>query len=117
MEWSLENWFAKFCSGNFYLKNAQRSGRPVEVVETHIIDSDRHSTCEIAELTISYACIKKILKQFGYVKELDLWTPHNLKAIHLMQRIRHLPKTSETQRHWSISETTDYWWQKVDDSS
>lgn len=48
-----QNWFAKFCSGDISLKNAQRSGRPVEVDETHIkaiIDSDRHSTTrKIAE--------------------------------------------------------------------
>ncbi|OAD62868.1 Histone-lysine N-methyltransferase SETMAR [Eufriesea mexicana] len=48
-----QNWFAKFHSGDFSLKNEQQSGRPVEVDETHIkaiIDSDRHSTTrEIAE--------------------------------------------------------------------
>ncbi|XP_043604301.1 histone-lysine N-methyltransferase SETMAR-like [Bombus pyrosoma] len=58
------------------VKNAQRSGRPVEVDETHIkdiIDSDRHSTtCEIAE-NVSRTCMKKKLKQLGYVKKLDLW--------------------------------------------
>ncbi|KAK1124534.1 hypothetical protein K0M31_006882 [Melipona bicolor] len=47
------NWFERFRSGDFSLKNAQRSGRPVEVDETHIkaiIDSDRHSTTrDIAE--------------------------------------------------------------------
>ncbi|EFN78090.1 Histone-lysine N-methyltransferase SETMAR, partial [Harpegnathos saltator] len=48
-----QNWFARFRSGDFSLKNAQRSGRLVEVDETHIkaiIDSDRHSTTrDIAE--------------------------------------------------------------------
>ncbi|EFN90037.1 Histone-lysine N-methyltransferase SETMAR, partial [Harpegnathos saltator] len=48
-----QNWFARFRSGDFSLKNAQRSGRPVEVVETHIkaiTDSDRYSTTrDIAE--------------------------------------------------------------------
>ena len=87
-----ENWFAKFRSANFSLKNAQRSDRPVEVDETRIkaiIDSDRHSTTsEIAEkLNVSRICIKKKLKQLGYVKKLDLWLPHQLKEIHLTQRI------------------------------
>lgn len=87
-----QNWFAKFRSGDFSLKNAQRSGRPVEVDETHIkaiIDSDRHSTTrEIAEkLNVSHTCIEKKLKQLGYVKKLDLWIPHQLKEIHLTQRI------------------------------
>lgn len=30
------NWFEKFRSGDFKLKNAKRSGCPVEVDETHI---------------------------------------------------------------------------------
>ncbi|EFN64258.1 Histone-lysine N-methyltransferase SETMAR, partial [Camponotus floridanus] len=60
-----QNWFAKFRSGNFSLKNAQRSGRLVD--ETHIkaiIDSDRHSTTrEIAEkLNVSHTCIQKNLQ-------------------------------------------------------
>ena len=59
-----QNRFAKFRSGDFSLKNAQRSGRSVEVDETHIkaiIDSDRHSTTrEIAEkLDVSHTCIEK----------------------------------------------------------
>ena len=87
-----QNWFAKFRSGDFSVKNAQRSGRPVEVDESHIkaiIDSDRHSTTrEIAEkLNVSHTCIQKKLKQLGHVKKLDLSVPHQLKEIHLMQRI------------------------------
>nr|BAO79485.1 transposase [Campsomeris sp. Cas_Ok01] len=86
------NWFERFRSGDFSLKNAQRSGRPVEVDETHIkaiIDSDRHSTTrDIAEkLNVSHTCIEKKLKTLGYVKKLDLWIPHQLKEIHLTQRI------------------------------
>ncbi|EFN89183.1 Histone-lysine N-methyltransferase SETMAR, partial [Harpegnathos saltator] len=62
-----QNWLARFRSGDFSLKNAQRSGRPVEVDETHIkaiIDSDRHSTTrDIAEkLNLSHTCIEKNLK-------------------------------------------------------
>lgn len=87
-----QNWFAKFRSGDFSLKNVQRSGRPIEVDETHIkaiIDSDRHSTTrEIAEkLNVSHTCIQKKLKQLDYVKKLDLWVPHQLNEIHLTQRI------------------------------
>ncbi|EFN84366.1 Histone-lysine N-methyltransferase SETMAR, partial [Harpegnathos saltator] len=63
-----QNWFARFRSGDFSLKNAQRSGRPVEVDETRIkaiIDSDRHSTTrDIAEkLNLSHTCIEKNLKK------------------------------------------------------
>nr|XP_033203677.1 histone-lysine N-methyltransferase SETMAR-like [Bombus vancouverensis nearcticus] len=87
-----QNWFAEFRSGDFSLKNAQRSGRSVEVDGTHIkaiIDSDRRSTTrEIAEkLNVSHTCIEKKLKQLGYMKKLGLWVPHQLKEIHLTQRI------------------------------
>ncbi|VDO01982.1 unnamed protein product [Rodentolepis nana] len=58
------NWFERFRSGDFSLKNSQRSGHPVE--------SNRHSTTrDIAEK----------------LNKLDLWIPHQLKEIHLMQRI------------------------------
>ncbi|XP_035721994.1 histone-lysine N-methyltransferase SETMAR-like [Vespa mandarinia] len=87
-----QNWFTRFRSGDFSLKNAQRSGRPIEVDQIHIkdiIDSDRHSTThDIAEkLNVSHTCIEKKLKIPDYVKKLDLWIPHQLKEIHLTQRI------------------------------
>ena len=59
--------FFKFRSGDFSLKNAQRSGRPNEFYETHIeasIDSDRQSTARAIgeKLNLSLACINKKLK-------------------------------------------------------
>nr|AAP51086.1 transposase [Forficula auricularia] len=87
-----QNWFAKFRSGDFSLKDEKRSGRPVEVDDDlikAIIDSDRHSTTrEIAEkLHVSHTCIENHLKQLGYVQKLDTWVPHELKETHLTQRI------------------------------
>ena len=87
-----QNWFAKFRSGDFSLKDEKRSGRPVEVDDDlikAIIDSDRHSTTrEIAEkLQVSHTCIENHLKQLGYVQKLDTWVPHELKETHLTQRI------------------------------
>ena len=82
-----QNWFAKFRSGDFSLKDEKRSGRPVEVDDDlikAIIDSDRHSTTrEIAEkLHVSHTCIENHLKQLGYVEKLDTWVPHQLKETH-----------------------------------
>ncbi|KFM58915.1 Histone-lysine N-methyltransferase SETMAR, partial [Stegodyphus mimosarum] len=87
-----QNWFAKFRSGDFSLKDEKRSGRPVEVDDDlikAIIDSDRHSTTrEIAEkLRVSHTRIENHLKQLGYVQKLDTWVPHELKETHLTQRI------------------------------
>ena len=58
-----QNWFAKFRSGDFLLKNAQRSGSPVKIDEPHtkaIINSDCRSTIrETAEkLNVSHTSIK-----------------------------------------------------------
>ncbi|KAF7380285.1 hypothetical protein HZH66_014640 [Vespula vulgaris] len=48
----------------------------------------RVSSHEIAEeLNVSHTCIQKKLKQLGYIKKLNLWVPHQLKEIHLTQRI------------------------------
>ena len=63
-----QNWFDKFRSGDFSLKDEKRSGRPVEVDDDLIkamIDSDRHSTTrEIAKkLHVSHTCIENHLKQ------------------------------------------------------
>ena len=87
-----QNWFAKFRSGDFSLKDEKHHGRPVEVHDVlikAIIDSDRHSTTrEIAEkLHVSHTCIENHLKQLGYVQKLDTWVPHELKETHLTQRI------------------------------
>ncbi|GIY78721.1 histone-lysine N-methyltransferase SETMAR [Caerostris darwini] len=67
-----QNWSAKFCSGDFSLRNAQRSGLPFEVDETHvkvIIDSDHHSTTrEIAdELNVSHTCIQQKNNKTAYL--------------------------------------------------
>ena len=67
-----QNWFDKFGSGDFSLKDEKRSGCPVEVDDNlikAIIDSDRHSTTrEIADkLHVSHICIENHLKQLGYV--------------------------------------------------
>ena len=78
-----QNWFARFRSGDFDLKDAPRSGRPTEVDDDKIkamIENNRHSTTqEIAEaekLNISHSCLERHLKQLGYVNKLDIWVLH-----------------------------------------
>ncbi|KAK6062057.1 hypothetical protein COOONC_00272 [Cooperia oncophora] len=98
-----QNWFAKFRSGDFSLKDEERSGRPVEVDDDlikAIIDSDRHSTTrEIAEkLHVSHTCIENHLKQLGYVQKLDTWVPHELKERHLTQRINNCDLLKKQKR-------------------
>ncbi|GFU04942.1 mariner Mos1 transposase [Trichonephila clavipes] len=117
-ELQCQNWFAKFRSGDFSLKDEKRSGRPVEVDDyliKAIIDSDRHSTtCEIAEkLHVSHTCIENYLKQLGYVQKLDTWVPHELKETHLTQRINScdlLKKRNENDQFLKRLITGDVKW-------
>ena len=81
-----QNWFARFRSRDFNLKDAPRFGRPTEVDDEKIkamIENNRRSmTREIAEkLNISHTCVERQLKQLGYVNKLDIWVPHKLNEI------------------------------------
>ena len=54
-----------------------------------MIENNRRSTTrEIAEeLKISHTCVKRHLKQLGYVNKLDIWVPHKLNEIQLTKLI------------------------------
>jgi len=85
-------WFSRFHSGNFNIKDAPRSGRPiVENVDKimEIVESDRHvSTVSIAqELNIAQKTVWNYLNKAGYKKKLDVWVPHELTQKNLMDRI------------------------------
>ncbi|EZA48646.1 Histone-lysine N-methyltransferase SETMAR [Ooceraea biroi] len=87
-----QNWFTKFRSGDFNVKDAPRSGRPIEIDDDKLkalIDSNRRlTTREIAEnLNISKSSVENHLKRLGYISKLDISVPHELKEIHLTKRI------------------------------
>ena len=66
------NWFDKFwCSGDFSLKDKQRSSRPNKVDDDQILKST----------------IERHIQRLGLVEKLDIWIPHELKEIHLTKRI------------------------------
>ena len=86
------NWFDKFHSRDFSLKDEERSGRSNEVDDDQIkaiIESDRHVTVrEIEEmLKILKSTIDRPIQRLGLVKKLDIWIPHELKEIHSTKRI------------------------------
>ena len=63
-----QNWFARFRTGDFHLKDAPHSGRPTEVDDDKIkaiIENNQFSmTREIAEkLDILHTCVERHLKQ------------------------------------------------------
>ena len=78
--------------GDFSLKDEQRSGQSNEVDDDQIkaiTESDRHVTVrEIEEiLKILKSTIDRHMQCLGFIKELDIWIPHELKEIHLTKRI------------------------------
>ena len=86
------NWFDKFCSVDFSLKDEQSSGRPNKVHDDlikAIIKSDRHvSVRELKEiLKIPKPTIHRHIQRLGFVKKLDFWIPHQLKEIQLTKRV------------------------------
>lgn len=87
-----QNWFAKFRSGNFNVKDAPRSVRPVVVEDDKIkalIEANRHyTTREVTEiLNISQTTMERHLHKLGYVSKLNIWVSHELKEIHLTKCI------------------------------
>ena len=71
------NWFDKFRSGDFSLKDEQRSGRPNKVDDDQIkaiIESDRHVTVRKIEekLKITKSTIDRDIQRLGLVNKLDI---------------------------------------------
>ena len=78
------NWFHKFRSGDFPLKDEQRSARPIEVNDDQIkaiIETDCHVTVQVVEgmLKIPKSTINRHIQRLELVKKLDIWIPHELK--------------------------------------
>lgn len=85
-------WFRRFREGNFDVKDALRTGRPItEKVDLILekIKEDRHiSTRDIAaELNIDHVTVWNHLHNAGYTKKLDVWVPHQLTEKNLMDRV------------------------------
>ena len=87
-----QEWFVRFCSGNFDVKDRPTSGRPVtEKVDEilQLVEQDRHVSCqEIANaLRINHVTVWNHLKKADYAKKLDVWVPHELTQRNLIDRI------------------------------
>lgn len=87
-----QRWFARFRDGNFDLKDAPRSGRPMEAdddkIKAIIESNPRSTTRDIAEtLSLHHSTVHDHLRNLGFISKLDIWVPHTLKEIHLTNRI------------------------------
>ncbi|KAG5348438.1 SETMR methyltransferase, partial [Acromyrmex charruanus] len=81
-----------FRDGNFDVKDAYRSGRPiVENVDEILqkVKENRHvSSYDIAkELNIDHKTVLGCLRKAGYIKMLNVWMSHDLTVKNLMDRI------------------------------
>ena len=84
----MRNWFDKFRSGDFSLKDEQRSGRLNEVNDDQIkainqIGSSRISARDLRNVKNTKLTTNHHIQHLGLVKKLDISIPHELKEIHL----------------------------------
>ncbi|EGI61981.1 Histone-lysine N-methyltransferase SETMAR, partial [Acromyrmex echinatior] len=107
-------WFRRFRSGNFDVKDASHSGRPIvenidKIIE--IVESDRHvSTVSIVqELNIAQKTVWNHLNKARYKKKLDVWVPHKLTQKKPHGPNFHLQIAAESQQNQSISEADGDW--------
>ncbi|CAI9734608.1 Hypothetical predicted protein [Octopus vulgaris] len=82
-ERTARDWYAKFKNGNFDLKDAPRSGRPVEFNEkqlNQLLHENSHQTTrELAEkMECSHTAIEKHLHSMGKVQKYGAWVPRAL---------------------------------------
>ena len=80
-ERTARDWYAKFKNGNFDLKDASRSGRPLEFDEQRLsellLENLRQTTRELAEkMECSHTAIEKHLHSMGKVQKYGAWVPH-----------------------------------------
>ena len=80
-EGTVRDWYAKFKNGNFDLKDAPRSGRPVEFDEERLNqllhENSRQTTRELAEkMDCSHTTIEKHLHSMGKVQKCGAWVLH-----------------------------------------
>ena len=97
-----QNWFARFRSGDFDLKDSPRARRPIEVDDDKIkamIESNQRSTTRVIaeKLNISHTRVQRHLKQLGYVNKLDIWVPHKLNDIQLTKS-----KSRKSGQNWQL---------------
>jgi len=88
-----QNWFAKFRSGNFDIKDAPRkTSSGIKADEDKIkvlIETNRRITIrEIAtRLDVPKSTICDYVKRLGFVSKFNIWVPHVLEERDLLNRI------------------------------
>ncbi|KAL0841534.1 hypothetical protein ABMA28_015204 [Loxostege sticticalis] len=86
----------RFQSGNFDVKDARRSGRPITDKIDAIfekVEQDQHiNSYDVTEdLGIDHKTVLAHLNKTGYTKKLNIWVPHELTERNLMNGSDSLP--------------------------
>lgn len=86
-----ENWFQRFRSGDFYVKDKERSGQPKKFENEDLkalLDEDSCRTqSELSELLgVDQTTISKRLKSMGMIQKMSHWLPHELKERDIERR-------------------------------
>jgi len=93
-----QHWFARFRDDDFSVKDVHRSSRPSKIDDDEmkaLVQANKHSTVRklATALKVSVESVHDHLKSLGFVKELDVWVPHELKEIHLTMNSSNTKKT------------------------
>jgi len=88
----------EFRDDDFSVKDVHRSSRPSKIDDDEmkaLVQANKHSTVRklATALKVSVESVHDHLKSLGFVKELDVWVPHELKEIHLTMNSSNTKKT------------------------
>ena len=91
-ERTVQEWFAKFRSGDVNLEDAPRSGRPSSPIDDllkELVEANPRRTCaDLAEeLGVSHNTVWSHLHVMGKAKKLDQWVPHELTERQMKTRL------------------------------
>ncbi|XP_024222499.2 histone-lysine N-methyltransferase SETMAR isoform X1 [Bombus impatiens] len=89
---TVRTWFRRFRTGNFNLKDEDRSGRPsttdIDLIKAYLDENPKSSLREIEDaLNIPRTTIHEYVTKLGYVNRYDVWLPHHLTESNRMNRI------------------------------
>ncbi|GFW42196.1 histone-lysine N-methyltransferase SETMAR [Trichonephila clavipes] len=91
-ERTARHWFQKFRSGDLYLCDKARAGRPQALDDEALqaaIEEDSSQTCgELArQFNTSSETVRLRLHRLGKTYRLSKWVPHTLLEVHKQQRV------------------------------